>query len=76
MALDIFTKSIKRIKEANCKILCGGNVIEREGFYCEPTIVEVEPDCEIIKEELFCPILFIMKFKTFEEGVKINNSVS
>jgi aldehyde dehydrogenase family 7 member A1 len=49
--------------------------MESSGYFCEPTIVEIDSSSKIIQEELFCPILFIMKFKTFEEAVAINNNV-
>jgi aldehyde dehydrogenase family 7 protein A1 len=41
----------------------------------EPTIVEINHDAPIVKTELFVPILYVIKFKTFEEAVQINNSV-
>ncbi|KAH9665254.1 Aldedh domain-containing protein [Citrus sinensis] len=57
------------------KILTGGSVIESEGNFVQPTIVEISPTADIVKEELFAPVLYVMKFQTFEEAVKINNSV-
>lgn len=44
-------------------ILTGGSVIEREGNYVQPTIVEIAHDSPIVQEELFCPILYVFKFK-------------
>ncbi|XP_049399787.1 aldehyde dehydrogenase family 7 member A1-like [Solanum stenotomum] len=40
-----------------------------------PTIAEISSNAEIVKEKLFVPVLYAMKFKTFEEAVEINNSV-
>ncbi len=34
MVQDIFVKSVKRVKEAGGKILCGGEVIKRPGYFC------------------------------------------
>ena len=48
MVIDIYLKSIQRIKDYGGNILCGGKVLDREGFYCEPTIVEIDPNCEIL----------------------------
>ena len=56
-------------------MLYGGNVLEREGFYVEPTIVEIAHDAPIVKEELFVPILYLFKFGSIEEGIAINNEV-
>jgi len=33
MVVDIYTKSLKRIEEAGGKVIFGGKVLEREGFY-------------------------------------------
>ncbi|KAL2455275.1 Aldedh domain-containing protein [Forsythia ovata] len=45
------------------KILTGGNVIESEGNFVQPTIVENFPNADVVKEELFGPVLYIMKFQ-------------
>ena len=45
------------------KILTGGSVIESEGNFVQPTIVEISSDADVVKEELFAPVLHVMKFK-------------
>lgn len=45
------------------KILTGGSVIESEGNFVQPTIVEISPTADIVKEELFAPVLYVMKFQ-------------
>lgn len=45
------------------------------GNYVMPTIVEIDWRAPIVKTELFVPILYILKFDTLEEAIKINNSV-
>ncbi|KAM7480626.1 hypothetical protein LguiA_028839 [Lonicera macranthoides] len=57
------------------KILTGGSVIESEGNFVEPTIVEISPSAHVVKEELFGPVLYVMKFQTLNEAIEINNSV-
>ncbi|KJE92833.1 aldehyde dehydrogenase [Capsaspora owczarzaki ATCC 30864] len=57
------------------KVIHGGNVLERKGNFVEPTIILASPNMPIVKQETFVPILYVMKFKTFEEAVEINNSV-
>lgn len=47
------------------KILTGGSVIESEGNFVHPTIVEISSKAEVVKEELFAPVLYVMKFKVF-----------
>ncbi|KAJ7011523.1 aldehyde dehydrogenase family 7 member B4-like [Populus alba x Populus x berolinensis] len=57
------------------KILIGGSVIESEGNFVQPTIVEISPNADVVKEELFAPVLYVMKFQTLQEAIEINNSV-
>ena len=40
-----------------------------------PTIIEIGAEAEIVKQELFVPILYMIRFKTLEEAIEINNSV-
>lgn len=58
------------------KILTGGNVLRNKpGCFVEPTIVAIDKRANILKEELFVPILYVLKFDTLEEAIEINNSV-
>lgn len=45
------------------RILVGGNVIESEGNFVQPTIVEISSSAAVVKEELFAPVLYVMKFQ-------------
>lgn len=45
------------------KIVTGGSVLESEGNFVVPTIVEISADAAVVKEELFAPVLYVMKFK-------------
>nr|GMC75962.1 aldehyde dehydrogenase family 7 member B4-like [Ipomoea batatas] len=70
-----FEKGIQKIKSEGGKILTGGSVIPSEGNFVQPTIVEISASADVVKEELFAPVLYVMKFQTFKEAVEINNSV-
>ncbi|XP_059643579.1 aldehyde dehydrogenase family 7 member B4 [Cornus florida] len=70
-----FEKGIEIIKSQGGKILTGGSVIESEGNFVQPTIVEISPTADVVKEELFGPVLYVMKFQTLTEAIEINNSV-
>ncbi|MEP3839020.1 MAG: aldehyde dehydrogenase [Algibacter sp.] len=67
-------------KNEGGKILCGGNKVIVKGFengyYLEPTIIEVETDeCRVNQEEIFGPIVTIMPFKTEEDVLQMANKV-
>jgi len=50
MSVDIYEKGLEDIKSQGGKILCGGKRIEREGFYVEPTIVEISKEAAIVQD--------------------------
>ena len=75
-SVNIFLDGIERIKTQGGNIITGGNAFtDKPGYYVEPTIAEISHDADIVKEELFCPILYIFKFSSLEEGIALNNSV-
>jgi aldehyde dehydrogenase family 7 protein A1 len=74
-AIKEYTDGLDEIQKQGGRILCGGKPVDGPGYFVEATIVEIDPSAPIVKTELFVPILYIMKFKTFEEAVAMNNSV-
>ncbi|XP_026448759.1 aldehyde dehydrogenase family 2 member C4-like [Papaver somniferum] len=57
-------------------LLTGGKQVGEKGFYIEPTIfTDVKEDMRIVKDEIFGPVMALMKFKTVEEAIqKANNT--
>ncbi|KAK9102428.1 hypothetical protein Sjap_019682 [Stephania japonica] len=70
-----FEKGIQTIKSQAWNILIGGSVIESEGNFVQPTVVKISPNASVVKEELFAPVLYVMKFQTLKEAIEVNNSV-
>lgn len=58
------------------EVVTGGNRLERDGFFVEPTIVKVPRDAAITRDETFAPILWIIEFDTLEEAIDIQNGVT
>jgi betaine-aldehyde dehydrogenase len=53
----------------------GGSRIDRRGMYVEPTVVTgVTPKMAIAREEVFGPVLSLLRFKDLDEAVAIANS--
>ena len=59
------------------KIEYGGRVLEdREGNYVMPTIVTgLRHDSPIVHRETFAPIVYVLKVRSLEEAIDINNEV-
>jgi aldehyde dehydrogenase (NAD+) len=45
------------------------------GFYVRPAIVEVEAQQGMVLQETFAPILYVLRYRTIEEAIELNNSV-
>jgi 1-pyrroline-5-carboxylate dehydrogenase len=59
-------------KEAN--LVLGGEAPEGEGFFIKPTIfIDVPPDAGIAREEIFGPVLSVLKAKDFDESIRMAN---
>lgn len=67
---------IKLAKESKLQILCGGERFkDKQGYFFQPTIIgPVDSDCTLAKEEIFGPILCVIKAEDFNHAVHINNS--
>jgi aldehyde dehydrogenase family 7 protein A1 len=75
-AVREFEEGLRTIEAQGGRIIHGGHVLrDRPGFYVEPTIAEIQHSAEIVKTELFVPILYLIPFSTLEEAIAINNEV-
>lgn len=79
-AVNSFTNALVKAKEEGGTVICGGEVLEGEqyksGRYVLPAIVEARNDFEIVQEETFAPILYLLKYEgEVENAVAIHNDV-
>ena len=74
-AVKRYRSAINAIKTAGGKILCGGKVLSRPGYFVEPTIVRADNSWDIVKTETFASILYVMSFRTLEEAIGMHNDV-
>ena len=71
---------IEIAKAEHGKILCGGNKVVvkdfENGYYLEPTIIEVATDeCRVNQEEIFGPVVTIMPFESEDDVLVMANKV-
>eukprot|EP00397_Hematodinium_sp_SG-2012_P040376 GEMP01044225.1.p1 GENE.GEMP01044225.1~~GEMP01044225.1.p1 ORF type:complete len:504 (+),score=143.38 GEMP01044225.1:60-1514(+) len=72
---DRILNFIEKGKADGAKLLCGGQALNRKGFFIEPTVFgEVQDHHTIAKEEIFGPVMQLLKFKTLEEVVERANN--
>ncbi len=78
-AVQSYLNSLDAIKEQGGKAVIAGGVLKGRGFgsgcYVKPCIYEVSNEMPIVQHETFAPILYLMKYKTTEEAIAMQNGV-
>jgi 1-pyrroline-5-carboxylate dehydrogenase len=75
-ALKSISEYIEIGKKEGRLIFGGGRATDAgEGYYLQPTVIaDVAPDARISQEEIFGPVLAIIKSKGFDDGLRIANN--
>jgi alpha-ketoglutaric semialdehyde dehydrogenase len=67
---------IEIAKNEGAKLLVGGNRIEGPGYFTEPTVFDhVKPNMRIAQEEVFGPVLSVIRVHNFEEAIEVANNI-
>ena len=78
-AVDGYLAALSDVESQGGKVLVPGGVLEGAGYesgcYVRPAIAEVTNDMQIVQNETFAPILYIMKYETIEDAIAIQNGV-
>ena len=74
-AVNDFSNAIERAIENGGEILYGGTTIDGPGNFVTPTIVSAENDWDIVQEETFAPVLYLMKYNSFDDAIFMHNDV-
>jgi aldehyde dehydrogenase (NAD+) len=79
-AVDTMMEAIERLKVEGGKILIGGEKLNGSGYesgcYVTPAIAEAENHFNIVQEETFAPILYLIKYSgSVETAISIQNAV-
>ena len=72
--IDQISYFIDRGRAEGAAVLCGGRQISASGYFIEPTIfANVNRDMEIVREEIFGPVLVVTPFDDPEEAIVAAN---
>ena len=74
-AVERYLQALERARAAGGEVLTGGNRIERDGFFVDPAIVRAENHWDIVQEETFAPILYVMTYSKLEDAMAMHNDV-
>ncbi len=79
-AVEMFKDALVKIEKEGGKVLFGGEVLKgknyESGTFVKPVIAEAENHYEIVQEETFAPILYLIKYKgEVDNAIKLHNGV-
>jgi aldehyde dehydrogenase len=73
---DTIIRQVEDAKPKGGKLLCGGNLIEGDGYFYEPALIyDVNHEMDILKEEVFGPVAPVVVVENESEAIwEANNS--
>src|SRR5690606_4796828 len=78
-AVQTYLQALEAVKKAGGKFAVEGAALSgaayESGCYVSPSIAEVENHWEIVQEETFAPLLYLIKYSDFDEAIAIQNGV-
>ena len=70
-----FNNAIKEAKDVGGEIVYGGCEYKESTNFVLPTIIKAENKWEIVQEETFAPILYVMTYENLQEAIELHNDV-
>jgi len=74
-AIERYMDALEQARKAGGEVLTGGKRVDRPGYFVEPAIVRAENHWDIVQQETFGPILYVMTFDKLEDAVAMHNDV-
>jgi aminomuconate-semialdehyde/2-hydroxymuconate-6-semialdehyde dehydrogenase len=72
---DKVVAAIARARDEGGSILCGGQALDRPGWFVAPTLIEgLGPDCASNREEIFGPVATLQPFDGDDEALRLANA--
>ena len=76
-AVAMYLNAIEQGKQQGANFIVEGKVVDgfESGCYVQPCIAEASNEMQIVQHETFAPILYLMKYKTIDEAIAMQNGV-
>ncbi|NAW34351.1 aldehyde dehydrogenase family protein [Halomonas alimentaria] len=77
-AFEQMQSVLAKARERGCRVFGGERQLADQypdGYYVSPAIVEAEGQDELVKNETFAPILYVLTYDTFDEAMALQNDV-
>jgi len=75
-AVEEMFEALEQIRADGGEVLCGGKMLPKLGpNFVEPTIVKMPAQTEIVKQETFAPILYLLEYEGLDQAIALHNDV-
>ena len=75
-AVEEMFEALEQARQEGGEIISGGKMLPELGpNFVEPTIIKMPAQTEIVKQETFAPILYLMEFEDIQQAIDIHNGV-
>ncbi|MDB4107057.1 aldehyde dehydrogenase family protein [Bacteroidia bacterium] len=78
-AVKAFQNAVRAVEDEGGEVLVGGEVLSGKGYesgcYVSPCIAEARNHFDIVQEETFAPIVYLIPFKNLDEAITMQNDV-
>ncbi|WP_374970637.1 aldehyde dehydrogenase family protein [Terrabacter sp. BE26] len=78
-AYEAFVAAIDKARAAGGEVVVGGERVMADAapgaFYVKPTVIRMREQSEVVHQETFAPILYVLPYSTFADAIELNNEV-
>ncbi len=74
-AVEAFLLAVESAKKSGGDVLFGGRRLDRPGYFVEPTLIRAEHHWDVVQQETFAPILYIMRYSDLDDAIAQQNAV-
>jgi len=75
-AIEEMLDALDQAKGQGGKLVCGGRMLPDLGpNFIEPAIVHMPAQTDIVKQETFAPVLYVLDYADLEEALELHNGV-
>lgn len=78
-SVDAYMRTLEAIRDQGGSFLVEGGLVDvpnlNDGFFVKPAVAVVSPELEVVQNETFAPILYVMKYDSIDEAIRYQNQV-
>ena len=74
-AVSDYEDAIKKAKNSGGEIIFGGDIVNGDGYFVQPTMIKAENEWDIVQEETFAPVLYLITYDKLDQAIEMHNHV-